>query len=521
MNRISSLEELQKKSLAGATATRATEATNENGILWEAPEPIQIQTEQKEYPIDALPGIIGDAVLEVSNFVQAPIALGAASALAAVSLACQSKINVVRDSGLEGPVSLFFLSVAASGDRKSTLDKFFSSEVAKFEREKRLEFADILCKHRSDFDSWESQRKGLLRSIQNAYGAGKDVSELKFKLVELDSRKPEEPRIPKFSHGDATVEGLRRKLSEWHSAIISSAEAGEIFGGYAMRKEQVLLTLATWNKLWSGEAINTARAQAESFNLENSRLTVCLQIQEESLNEFLQQSGKLARGSGFWARMLLAIPETLQGKRFYKSPPEKWPKLEKFNNRLNEILETQDQFDENGILKTTSIPLASDAKELWVKFHDAVESKLGKGSELAEYRDTASKIAENAARIAALLEFFQNGAVPITLDSMERAIKIVAWYLLEAQRFFDEVAISADDSKSILLNDWLVRHCREKSVNHFSYRNLLQIGPKKLRKKDLLDPVLESLAKLSRVKLALMDNEKVVMVNPLLLESES
>jgi hypothetical protein len=64
------------------------------------------------YPLDALPVFLRDAVKEVQGFVQAPAALVACSALAALSLAAQGLVNVRRDAQLVGPVSLYLLSVA-------------------------------------------------------------------------------------------------------------------------------------------------------------------------------------------------------------------------------------------------------------------------------------------------------------------------------------------------------------------------------------------------------------------------
>src|SRR5687768_1406767 len=81
------------------------------------------------YPVDALPPLIRDAVEEVSGYVQAPVALIAASALAAVSTAVQTRFSVQRDAALSGPSTLYLLTVAESGERKSTVDKLFTGPI--------------------------------------------------------------------------------------------------------------------------------------------------------------------------------------------------------------------------------------------------------------------------------------------------------------------------------------------------------------------------------------------------------
>lgn len=82
------------------------------------PDPIPFitgQPQSKSYPVYALPSIIQDAVCHYQSYGQQPISLIACSALANVSLACQSLANVARDDLLTSPASLFFLVVASSG----------------------------------------------------------------------------------------------------------------------------------------------------------------------------------------------------------------------------------------------------------------------------------------------------------------------------------------------------------------------------------------------------------------------
>ena len=67
-------------------------------------------------PLSGLPLCIAGAVSEVHEKVKAPISLVIASALGAISLACQDEIDVESGSGEIGPCSLFFLTVAESGD---------------------------------------------------------------------------------------------------------------------------------------------------------------------------------------------------------------------------------------------------------------------------------------------------------------------------------------------------------------------------------------------------------------------
>ena len=88
---------------------------------------------QCPFPLWALPPTIRAAVQESIDVTQAPIPLVASSALAAASLAVQAKYDVQRLSGLESPCSLYFMTFAESGERKTTVDGMFFAPFRKFE----------------------------------------------------------------------------------------------------------------------------------------------------------------------------------------------------------------------------------------------------------------------------------------------------------------------------------------------------------------------------------------------------
>ena len=87
-----------------------------DGIQWGMPSVFkQDHQESTAYPVEAIPSIIRDAVSSYQKYGQQSLALIACSALANVSLACQTLANVARDKYLVSPVSLYFLSIANSG----------------------------------------------------------------------------------------------------------------------------------------------------------------------------------------------------------------------------------------------------------------------------------------------------------------------------------------------------------------------------------------------------------------------
>ena len=86
---------------------------------WRQPTPLtQATTEEIKYPMDALPAVLQKAVGAYHQYGQQPLSLITNSAIANISLACQSQANVARDQYLTSPVSLYFLTCGSTARRK-------------------------------------------------------------------------------------------------------------------------------------------------------------------------------------------------------------------------------------------------------------------------------------------------------------------------------------------------------------------------------------------------------------------
>lgn len=70
----------------------------------------------KQFPMDALPPVLAEYGHIILHCIQAPDALIGNSLLAAASLAVQAHANVTLPHGAIAPVSLYFVSIAESGD---------------------------------------------------------------------------------------------------------------------------------------------------------------------------------------------------------------------------------------------------------------------------------------------------------------------------------------------------------------------------------------------------------------------
>lgn len=490
---------------------------------WPEPLPLLSKIPSDPYPLDELPSVLKEAVIEVQQFTKAPIPLVAASALTALSLACQTYIDVQRAEGLQGPTGLFFLTIADSGERKSTCDTFFMRAIWDYEKGQAEAAKPILKKYNAEYAAWDAKCGGVKKTIRDLSGKGEDTQEQERELIELEHCKPNPPKIPRLIYNDATPEALKKNLVfVWPSAGIVTSEGGTVFGSHAMNKDSVMRSFATYNQGWDGKSVATDRVSTESLEAQEVRLTMGVQIQEVTLREALSRFGDLARGTGFLARVLFSWPDSTQGTRFYSDPPSHWPALGKFNQLITKILNLSAPISAEGVLAPKLLKLAGLAKLAWVDFHDGLESMLCKDGELHDIRDVASKAADNAARLGALFHFLEFAFLhdEINEESFNSASLVISWHLREAQRFFGELALPEDLINMMLIDEWLISHCRKEKTTQIMFSTLLQYGPKRLRKSLLIETALKGLEELHRAKLITCNRSRSIEINPALLINE-
>jgi putative DNA primase/helicase len=443
--------------------------------------------------------------------------LVAGSALGTLSLALQAHCDIKRAERLTGPSGLFMLSIADSGERKTTCDGFFTSTIRQYEAEQAELAASLLKDYAAELAAWNAEREGLLSAIKDMGKKGNNTRDKKDDLIELERSKPEPPRIPRLILGDETPENLAYTLAKnWPSAGVVSSEAGVVFGAHGMGKDSVMRNLALLNVLWDGGELSIGRRTSESFTVKGARLTVALQIQETALRAFFDKSGGLARGTGFLARFLVAWPESTQGNRPFTDPPDTWPKLARFHQRITEILNTPAPVNEQGGLDPAMLSFTPAAKAAWVNFHDAIEVELKAGGELYDVRDVASKTADNAARLATLFHgFAKNIGGAVDADSFESASRIAAWHLSESRRFFSELALPVELANATRLDAWLIEYAKRERTHIIPRREAQRSGP--VRDKDTLKHALQELEDLGRARLLVEGRRKDILINPALL----
>lgn len=443
-------------------------------INWKTPKPLAENPNHQPYPIDCLPEIIKTPVVAYQKYGQQPISLIASAALANVSLACQSMANIARDHLLISPVSLYFLIVANSGERKSAVDKTFSSGIRKWQTSNRDRLEPKVRAAQIVHHAWKSECDGIIKQIRKASHNGENTTYLQDTLKELLQDEPEIPLTPELFFEDITQEAFTNNLAHnWPSSSLWSDEAGIILSGYGMQNNTTKF-IATLNRLWDGNPFITHRKTAKSFTVTDRRLTMSLMMQPLLLEQLLKRGGGITRQSGFLARSLIAQPTSSMGERHYKEPPESLDGFLEFHNRISTCLDESINLDHRGCHDIPTLTFSELAKIKWIEFFNSVETGLSSSNEWLHIQDFASKSAENAARLAGLLHLFTGQQDSISTESVEHAIGIIRWHLIETKRILvPNAPIKSDNEDAIKLLNWL----KIKQIQVTTPRHLQQYSP--------------------------------------------
>jgi len=280
------------------------------------------------YPVDALGPLLGGAARAISETVDAPIVIAAHSVLSVAAFTAQDKANLVMD-GRTIPLSLFMLTSAESGDRKSACDRVASAPLSQWQRQQVKEHAQELQDYRNAKAIYEGEYKAALS------GKGKSVAQ---KAAALDAlTEPEPPPEPLVICQEPTLEGLQKSFRMGKpSQALFSDEGAQFFGGHAMNQDNCQKTIAGLSMYWDGSPIvRTRAAQGESVTMFDRRLSIHLLVQPIIAQGVL--GDPLLMQQGILARFLIAEAATLAGTRLYKPcNPHEHPAVVAFHAKVEQ-----------------------------------------------------------------------------------------------------------------------------------------------------------------------------------------
>lgn len=363
-----------------------------------------------------LPAHLSDVIEAVEHKTQAPLEIIVNALLATGALALQRQYDVIDPDGIRKPLSLNILTIADSGERKTTVDKCFSKPF--FEHEAQQKERAHQSRVESEFQQirFEEARKIIRSQIRESIENGDEDHQTLQKYKDLQALKPPPERLTKIVYQDVTVPALIDGLAHNNpSAALMSSEAGSILAGNATEDLPLL------NQLWDGEAISVKRKRPQTdINLTDARLTVSLMTQYEPFKKFMNARKGYAKEVGFLARCLFSYPVSRQGYRTSSLDPRNAHYYEHVIAAHQRTLLDFYRSTE----PSTTIRYESDT---WHDYHaikNHIEIDLRPGGRLFEHRGYGSKYCNNLSRIAAII------AALSYKTTIDRASLMAAQYLM-------------------------------------------------------------------------------------------
>lgn len=451
---------------------QSTEIKGGSVMFASAPEPLRRPMPPAlEYPLDALGSLLGDAAKRIHAVVQAPAGLCGQSILAAASLAVQSHADVSISGSVE-PLSLWHVSIGASGERKSAADHWALSAHVEFEREQAEAWRLAMVAHEIEMSAWKAAER--IASQSNKKGGAEAIR----KALQDLGAPPEVPLLPWLLLSEPTMEGLHKAYQYGRPGIgLFNDDAGDFLGGHAMNRDNRTKSAASFSKLWDNGRFDRVRAGDGAAKYYGRRLALHLMVQPIIAESVL--SDDVLTGQGFLARCLLAWPASTIGTREYQDVDlSQDPELARYWLRMRDLLEVAAPLRQGtrNELQPRLLTLAPDAMAYWVDVKNAIEQAMR--GDYAGIHAWASKGGSQVARIAGVLTLAENpDAGVIHRDAIERATALAMYHLDEAARIVGTASAPAPIKHAELLRAW----CWETGRTLLYSSDALRNGPNPIR----------------------------------------
>ncbi len=445
------------------------------------------------YPIDALGPRLGAVVRAIEDASQAPVEMAAQAVLAVVSLAVQHHVAVRVPTSEIRPVSCFFLTVAESGERKSTVSGLALVPVRSFEEElaRAAPFADL--DYRARLQAWRLYRARLTRASLRAWSGGSgargeaDAAELEEKFLE---RKPLAP-APPFLVSTSLAVGLLCDQLKARPSLLLCSDAAAPLRNFAKAPGAAFL-----RDIWDAGALTVGRGRTAQ-RLGGRRLA--LHVTVPPAEGYVLLGDPLLAREGVLARFLIAAPPSRIGRRPWREPAGgACPAA--FVERIGALLHSGlGPPADVGEVLVRIMEFSKAAKARWTQFAGEMEARMALGGDFAALRAAGAKLPQQAARLAALLAAYDDENAPEIAEAhADGGIALARWYGAEALRLcVPPVAIESRDRAQVVLT-WLKR---SHPTGPFALSEVYGDGPSFVRTADAARAFLQTLAKDGHVRL--------------------
>ncbi len=447
--------ELEKERIAEAQADFEKVTSS-----WEEPIPFG-RYDLEPFPVDALPGDIGDYVRALAESTQTPVDMAGTSALVFISACTQKKYIIQGKADWFEPNNIFGNVIAPPSERKSAVLHGIVRPGDQYELRYNLENAGRVESSKMQRRILEKRQKAIEDKVAKGNAEDGELETIAQQIADFREVKPMQLYVD-----DITTEKLVSVMgsNNGRAALISS-EGGifDTLAGIYTRNVNIDVML----KGYSGDTIRVDRIGRESESIMNPSLAILLMTQPKVVSDVL--GNQTFRGRGLTARFLYCLPTSSVGERRFQSTPIPDAVYQRYEQKIINLLE-EEQYPQPHV-----ITLSPEASALLTAFAEELEPKMK--TDYAEIADWVGKLVGNTLRIAGLLcradvylasDFLGDSEenLIISAGTMANAIRLGRYFLSHALAVFDvipEATMHKDASR-------ILEMIRERNLSQFDRR---------------------------------------------------
>ncbi|ELY2512210.1 TPA: YfjI family protein [Escherichia coli] len=457
---------------------------------------LEQQVSTSTFPLNALPSSLQHVFRQLQYSNKASSELIANILLSALSLACQSLIEVKNPFTLRAePCALYLMTLAESGMGKTTIKNLVMTPFYEFATAIKQDYKVKLAAYKDELEVWKTVQLALRSRLRTAIKKGGNGEDEQTELKLHSLKAPREPLNPDTIYNDVSPAALAEGLSRYSSAALMTDEA------ITLLNNDLKNHLGFLNTAWDSNIFNYNRGNNKSCSF-TPLLTLLLMVQPDIFFDYLKKHGATAKASGFLSRFLFAsVPpqnHTVDYRhRFHVTsqfPGEN--ALPEFHDSIKTLLAAQKVQIDSGNMDKVQLSLDDQAKAFWTMKREYWVNMALPQQPWSCISDMVQKANSNTLRVAGMLHYFcNNDSNIITLETIKQATCIMEWYIKHAVSLFCKFTPEYQfelDTQELLV--WIRERIELNNRTPIKKNYVLKNGPNRLRNSGILEPLLNSLA---------------------------
>ena len=408
-----------------------------------------------EFPMDAMPQILGEMAAEIVRSDQVPIEAASLIVLCVAGLAASGWYRASIKRGVFGRPNLYAISFLSVGERKSTMYARALQPVEDWIRARKPAW-DLAVESAA---IQEKRIEAYQKKLADVTAKPQDVAETR-RLLDGERTAAAAIRSPYILADDATIEAMVWEMDQTGGLLgVFTDDARQflqiLVGRYSDGNSQECLFL----KAYDGTApVRSSRRSRKTIVIETPCIAACLMVQLDWLGKL----GAVAdlSYSGFLSRCLFCVPDSLAGtrdadgnlRRAFTDCQVDLNVQSRYANLVRKLLD-----EAYTMTATKEVTVDPDARALWIEFYNQIEGELGATGTLHHLADIAKRYPSQALRLALVATLCRSG-IAVSLDDMNAGVQLATYFAHHTERAWQAMRSSTLPRDPGRIVDYLKRH---------------------------------------------------------------